>query len=86
MAREVETVEVETVRDSMRQTNRKVVVKVKIFYHGRPDVNEKVKFIIDSKVAKSLVREEKWQKLRNPANGTKKFTSIKIKHDLEGTA
>ena len=52
---------------------RKVTVKVKVFDNGRPGVQEKVQFVVDFGVTKSLLREEEWHKLRMPANGTRKL-------------
>ena len=62
-------------------TNRKAMVKVKMFNHGRPGVGEKVKFLVDPGVNKPLVREENWEKLRIPANGSRKLKKNKTQFD-----
>ena len=70
----VETVKVEAVRNLEGPANMKAWVKVKMFDHGRPGVGEKVKFLIHSGLTKSLGREEEWQRLRIPVNGTRKLS------------
>ena len=50
-----------------------------MFNHGRPGVGEKVTFLVDSSVNKSIVREEDWEKLRISANGLRKLNLKKNK-------
>ena len=58
VARVLETARMETVRIIKGPANRKAVIKVKIFDHGRAIIEEKVEFIIDSEVKKSLLRKK----------------------------
>ena len=58
MARVVETARVEKVWIIKGPANRKAVIKVKIFDHGRAIIEEKVEFIINSEVKKSLLRKK----------------------------
>ena len=59
---------VELSEPSKEQAYARMQCKVKLFEHGRPGVQEKVKFIEDLEVYNNLLREKAWHKLKIIAN------------------
>ena len=59
------------------------MVKINTLVTRRPGVQEKAKFVVDSGVSISLLREEECHKLRMPDDGTRKLElklSIKVEY------